>query len=75
MSRALSYLRGGLLGIAVVGSLGFGATQMLASTEPPAQRLSCPATGDDYEYEPCQSYCGGAGYCSAIGQCRCGPLP
>lgn len=33
MSRSLSYLRRGLLGIAFVGSLGFGATQALAEPQ------------------------------------------
>lgn len=44
MSRSLSYLRRGLLGIALVGSLGFGATQAFAEPkgEPVAAMGTCP---------------------------------
>lgn len=38
MSRSLSYLRRGLLGIACVASLGFGATQAFASPGPATLR-------------------------------------
>jgi hypothetical protein len=47
MSRSLSYLRRGLFGIAVVGSLGFGVTQALAST-----RSEWAPAGQD-----CGEYC------------------
>lgn len=49
MSRSFSYLRRGLLGVAVVGSLGFGASQALAA--PPQashQRVCYEAYCDDY---------------------------
>ena len=53
MSRSLSYLRRGLLGIAFVGSLGFGVTQALAG----------PATTASSYCEPneCWNYCMGTG--------------
>ncbi len=41
MSRSLSYLRRGLLGIAVAGSLGFGATAAVAKPEMDGPGL-CP---------------------------------
>jgi hypothetical protein len=34
MSRSLSYLRRGFLGIAVAASLGFGASTALAASDP-----------------------------------------
>lgn len=78
MSRSLSLLRRGLLGVAFVGSLGLGATQAFGSPDQ-ARISSCPATGDDYAYAYCNYSlkCGptGGGYCSAQGQCKCGPLP
>ncbi len=42
MSRSLSYLRRGLLGIAFVGSLGFGATVAVAKPETSDPFPSCP---------------------------------
>ena len=44
MSRSLSYLRRGLLGIALAGSLGFGATQAFAEPKagPATGMRSCP---------------------------------
>lgn len=42
MSRSLSYLRRGLLGIAFVGSLGFGVAQAFAGpATAPSSRLHC----------------------------------
>ena len=43
MSRSLSYLRRGLLGIAFVGSLGFGVTQALASPVRTTALAECDA--------------------------------
>lgn len=75
MSRSPSYLRRGLLGLVFVGSLGFGATQALASPEQ-ARFTSCPATGYDYAYQHCAAGCpGGRGYCDAYGRCQCGHIP
>ncbi len=77
MSRSLSYLRRGLLGIAFVGSLGFGATQAFGSpNREPA--VYCEATGYDYPSAYCQSMLGcqwGGGYCTFWGICECGMLP
>lgn len=75
MSRSLSYLRRGFLGIAFAGAMGFGVTQAFASTDQ-ARRLSCPALGYDYEYTECAYSCPNhIGYCSAGGLCRCGQIP
>lgn len=38
MSRSLSYLRRGLLGIALAGALGFGATTALAAPDTAARK-------------------------------------
>ena len=65
MSRSLSYLRRGLLGIAVVGSLGFGVTTALAA---PNTTTRMPAICDNYS-EMC--YCGGFRRCVFIGTCEC----
>lgn len=76
MSRSLTYLRRGLLGLAVTGSLGFGATQAFA--RPDQAMGNCPNEGYDYYYEPCKSGCPrpwlGA-YCSTGGWCVCGDVP
>lgn len=75
MSRSLSYLRRGLLGIAFVGSLGFGATQAFGT---PSRAPGAACTPKPYEYT--SAYCGlgcpgGAGYCSTAGVCVCGRIP
>ena len=75
MSRSLSYLRRGLLGITFVGSLGFGATQAFARSDDGPSVKFCPATGEDYPYSICSQGCDGRGYCSADGYCVCGDLP
>lgn len=50
MSRSLSYLRRGLLGLAFVGSLGFGATHALAEPQTgAAMRVPVCPTGAPYE--------------------------
>lgn len=75
MSRSLSYLRGGFLGLAVVGALGFGASQAFGSPDQ-ARVGTCPAMGYDYAYGPCGFGCpNGRGYCSESGICRCGDIP
>jgi hypothetical protein len=60
MSRSFSYLRRGLLGIAVVGSLGFGATAAVAKPEMrgagpicPFGMQPCPCGECVYFNEPC----------------------
>jgi hypothetical protein len=77
MNGSTTYLRRGLLGLAFAGSLGFGASQALAS---PAQATGtmakCPIQGYDYYYAPCANACPGhQGYCSEAGLCRCGQIP
>ena len=73
MSRSLSYLRRGLLGIAVVGSLGFGATQAFANPDPGVDIGSCPWLPFPFASE-CDEECGFSsfdyGICSE-GRCRC----
>ncbi len=76
MSRSLSYLRRGLLGIAFVGSLGFGATQAFGSPNR-TQGVTCDVTGYDYPSYYCQfaMRCDYGGWCSSYGSCNCGDLP
>ena len=67
MSRSLSYLRRGLLGIALMGSLGFGATQALAAPPRVPQARFCVE-------EWCNEYCeqqGLMGTCRFNGTCWC----
>lgn len=60
MSRSLSYLRRGLLGAAVAGALGFGATQALATPAQTSARTVCSPEMEAY----CAQLCGEAGgYC------------
>ena len=50
MSRSLSYLRRGLLGIALVGSLGFGATTAFAALDTTTRKPDWCADGTSYCY-------------------------
>lgn len=75
MSRSLINLRRVLLGAAFVGSLGFGATQALATPEQAARAASCPNKGYDYPYAACRNGCAVGGYCAAGGYCQCGYIP
>ncbi len=73
MSRLLSYLRRGLLGIAFVGSLGFGATQAFASPEV-ARTESCELSGSPYiPTHNCDQSCPWiGGYCDGRSwECTC----
>jgi hypothetical protein len=81
MSRSVSYLRRGLLGIAFLGSLGFGATQALASPEQ-AHEVVCQTGDGPYipsggPYDPC-AHCPNGGFCNGRDSgCVCfedGPL-
>lgn len=75
MDSRLSYLRRGLLGIAFVGSLGFGATQALASPEQGRVKY-CEDRGGDYYTPVCAYGCpGNSGYCRDGGVCVCGEIP
>ncbi len=61
MSRSLLYLRRGLLGIAVLGSLGFGATQAFANA------IWVPIGGYCERFDPrataiCSDLCDSRGY-------------
>jgi hypothetical protein len=76
MSRSLSHLRRGLLGVAVAGSLGFGATQAFAGPSAQAQRLPwCdPSDTSGYYDGVCTRACQRHGY--AYGYCQQeGPSP
>lgn len=78
MHRSLSRLRQGLLGIAFVSALGFGATQALASPDAAAgARAYCPIDPDGpYYSNQCGAGCnGGVGYCTTRGICKCGYIP
>ena len=73
MSRSLSFLRRGFLAVAIVASLGFGATQALAAPDRAARYGSCELTG--YGYFPergcaeCQFI---SGYCDGFSEdCLC----
>jgi hypothetical protein len=74
MSRSMTYLGRGLMGLAMVASLGFGATQAFGSAEQ-ARVRTCPATGYDYAYASCRIGCAVGGYCGYDGICRCGYIP
>jgi hypothetical protein len=78
MSRSFSHLRRALFGLAFVGSLGFGATQALASPEAARAPRYCPVGpgGQPYYSDYCGFYCAyGVGYCNEVGVCRCGLIP
>jgi hypothetical protein len=71
MSRSVSYLRRGLLGLAFVGSLGFGATQALASPEQ-ARYSSCELSWSPYLPRGGCPECVNGGYCSGTSyDCTC----
>lgn len=78
MSRSFTYLRRGLAALAMLGALGFGATQALASPEAARAPRYCPVApdGSPYYTDYCGQYCPyGVGYCNAVGVCRCGFIP
>lgn len=76
MTRSLHHLRNAVLGLALAGALGFGATQAVAAPGQAAALRSCPDKGYDYPYASCGWGCpGGRGYCAAGGICRCGLIP
>jgi hypothetical protein len=71
MDRSLFSLRRGLLGLAFVSSLGFGATQALASPEL-ARSGSCQPTGQLYIPDDCPECGGTGGYCDGYNtDCVC----
>lgn len=73
MSRSLSYLRRWLLGAALLGSLGFGVTQALATPAQDARRNMCTEEWEAYcdaECTPLEGHCRGVG---PYVWCECGP--
>ena len=58
MRRSLSYLRRGLLGIALAGSLGFGVSHAFAEPATQARRLYCTTVA---EYQACRASCAAKG--------------
>ncbi|HEV3049286.1 MAG TPA: hypothetical protein VGX50_03215 [Longimicrobium sp.] len=72
----MTNLRRGLLGLAFLGSMGFGVTQAFGSPEQAVRAQACPAKAYDYPYAACRTGCpAGGGYCATNGYCACGPLP
>lgn len=78
MRSPLTSFRHAVLGLAVAGALGFGATQVLASPRvAPTQTCPVPADGSDTYWYQCGWNCyNGIGYCSGSqGICKCGYIP
>lgn len=76
MKSPMTYLRRGLLGLAFAGTMGFGATQALATPAQAAAMGNCPVEGYDYYYYPCAYSCPyQQGYCTTRGWCACGFIP
>ncbi len=77
MIRSLSFVRRGLLGIAVAGTLAFGTTQALASPQAGSAPPACPIDPEGPYYSgPCGQGCpDGIGYCTMKGYCECGYIP
>ena len=75
MSRTLSHLRQGLLGAALLGSLGFGASQALATPREATGTAATCLYGDPGGRSYSRSYCQSEGYrdgtCTRIGFCAC----
>ena len=71
MRLSLFHLRRGLLGLAFVGSLGFGVTQAFATPDL-ARSGSCEPTGYKYIPDDCPECGGEFGYCDGINEyCVC----
>ena len=75
MSRTLLHLRRGLLGAALLGSLGFGASQALATPREAAGTDGTCLYGDPGARSYCRSWCQSEGYrdgaCARQGFCAC----
>ena len=75
MSRSLSYLRRGLLGAGLVGSLGFGASQALATPRETSSTDGTCVYGDPGARSYCRSWCQANYYrdgtCTTHGFCAC----
>lgn len=75
MSRSFSYLCQGLLGIAFVGAMGFGATQAFAGpAASQGRRIDCSTSEGRTEcYMACKQD-GLVGYCTIEEGCLCEPM-
>ena len=73
MSHSLSYLRRGFLGIAFVGTLGFGAAQAFATPPGLAAARACDPVQDATCRDRCQAQGADSGICDPTfaGRCRC----
>jgi len=72
MSRSPSTLRRGLLGLAFLGTMGFGVTQALASPRSTTAARLCSPENEAYCMDYCWKRGADAGACSAGGGgCRC----
>ncbi len=72
MRKSMRWMRQAVFSLAVAGSLGFGATQALASQ--PTARAVCDEEGQIYvgtcPSSNCNTLCGGFGVCRS-GCCTC----
>lgn len=74
MSTLFSRLQRGLLGIAMVGTLSYGAVEAFASPgdSPKTVSGSCQRTGTLYIPDWCPECDGGSGYCNGYDtECVC----
>lgn len=75
MRGSITYLRRGLLGAAIVGSLGFGATQALAGPRGAVTQDGTCVREDPGSRSYCRSYCQANYYadgaCTRQGFCAC----
>lgn len=72
MSGSFRYLRRGLFALAILASLGFGATQAVANSDTP--RLPCNPTdpgADTYCWLNCSFYGHMEGVCTPFSFCEC----
>ena len=67
MSRTIKFLRSGMYLAAMIGALGFGATQALGS---PREAGTARACNDEQCNWECQQLGAGYGYCEWYG-CEC----
>ena len=74
MSDTLRQVKRGLLGMAVVGALGYGAVEAFANPvdSPRARSGSCAVTGYRYIPSDCPECMGAGGYCNGYStECVC----
>lgn len=78
MRSTFNTIRRAVMGLAITGTLGFGATQALASPQQARPPQTCPVPQDGsptYWYQCGQGCIGGIGYCNENGICKCGFIP